>query len=66
MSRAVLEKLIDKWTNEPTFRRALREDLDAALAEADLKLDDDELAALRGADWNLSDDALELRLSKAG
>ena len=66
MSRPVLEKLIDMWTNEPAFRLALRRDPDAALREAGLELDEEEMAALRKTDWSLSDEALELRLSKVG
>lgn len=66
MSRPILEKLIDKWTNEPAFRKALRRDPDGALMDAGLELDHEELAALKAADWSLSDDELELRLSKAG
>lgn len=66
MSKSALEQLVDKWTNEPAFRDALRRDPDNAVREAGVDLNDDEMAALRSTDWRLSDDALQARISRAG
>ena len=66
MSKPALETLMDKWTNEPAFRDALRRDPEGAVREAGVQLNDDEMAALRSTDWSQSDESLQARMSKAG
>ena len=65
MSRQAVETLMDRWMNEPQFREALRQDLEAAVKAAGVTLSDDEWAALRSIDWTLSDDELQARVSRA-
>jgi hypothetical protein len=64
MSTPALEQLIDRWTNEPAFRDALRRDPEGTVRNEGVQLSDDEMAALRSTDWSLSDEALQSRMSK--
>ena len=64
MSREALEQLIDRWTNEPSFREEIRRDLEGTIERAGLDLDDDEWAALRNTDWSLPDEELQARMTK--
>ena len=63
MSRQVVETLLDKWTNDPTFRVAMRKDPEATVRTMNVELDQDEWSALRAMDWNLPDEELRTRLS---
>ena len=61
-----LETLADKWTNDQTFREALRADPQKAVADLGITLDEDERAALDSLDFaNLSDAELEQRVSQS-
>jgi predicted ribosomally synthesized peptide with nif11-like leader len=64
VSRENLETLLEKWTEDAAFRRALRADPEAAVRGAGLTLDEEGWQALRGVDWNLSDEELSARASK--
>ena len=48
MSREALEQLIDRWTNEPSFREEIRRDLEGTIERAGLDLDDDTWDRARG------------------
>lgn len=65
MSRENIEKLMDRWINEPAFREELRGDPEGVVRKSGMELDDDELAALKSIDWNLPDEELKLRANKA-
>lgn len=64
MRYEVIGQLVDRWMGDAVFRAALRKDLAAAVRGAGLRLQDDELAALRGIDWGQSDDTLRERMMK--
>jgi hypothetical protein len=64
MSKADLEALIDRWTNEPDFREKMQRDPEGTVREAGLDLDSEELAALRAVNWRASDQELQPLLSK--
>jgi hypothetical protein len=64
MSKADVEALIDRWTNEPDFREQMQRDPEGTVREAGLDLDPDELAALRAVNWRASDQELQPLLSK--
>ncbi len=64
MSRESVEQLVDRWTNEPAFRSALRQDPEGTVRGSGLELSETELAALRNVDWSLSDEELSERISK--
>ena len=66
MSREAIERLIDRWMNEPAFRAELRADPVSAARRAGAVLTEEELTALRNVDWSLSDAELEARYSKSG
>lgn len=55
---------MDRWMNEPAFRDQLRNDPEGTVQRSGVKLDADELAALRSVDWSLSDEELKARASK--
>jgi hypothetical protein len=65
MSRQAVESLLDKWTNDPTFRVAMRKDPEATVRTLNVDLDQDELSAMRAVDWTLPDEELRTRLSAA-
>ncbi len=64
MGREDLEQQVTRWLEQPDFREELRHDPVAALQRMGvaLKLDEDDLAALRGIDWGLPDAELQARL----
>lgn len=64
MSREAIEQLIDRWTEDPAFRAAVRQDPEAAVRSMGLELNADEWAALRAVDWSLSDEELTTRANK--
>jgi hypothetical protein len=47
MRRQAVETLLDKWTTDPTFRVAMRQNSEAAVKALDVELDQDEWSALR-------------------
>jgi hypothetical protein len=64
MSTEAVAELMDRWTNEPSFREQLRSDPEGTVRASGVQLDVDEMAALRTMDWDLPDDALADRVSK--
>ena len=64
MGREDLEQQVTRWLEQPDFREELRRDPVAALQRMGvaLKLDEEDLAALRGIDWRLPDAELQTRL----
>ena len=66
MSREAVEQLIDKWMNEPTFRKELRQDPEGTVRKTGASLSQDEWSALRSVDWNQTDEQLQSRANFAG
>ena len=64
MSREAIGTLMDKWTNDPAFRKQLRADPEGAVKRSGASLSADELASLRNIDWSLPDEQLQARASK--
>ncbi len=64
MGRDDLEQQVNRWLAQPDFREELRRDPVAALQRMGvaLKLDEEDLAALRAIDWGLPDAELQARL----
>lgn len=65
MSRASVEALIERWTQDLDFRAELRADPEGTVRRLGLPLSEEEWEALRTIDWSLSDQELELRVNKA-
>ena len=63
---AGVKTLMDKWTNDPNFRGAVRKDPEGTIRKLNVALDPDEWAAFRAIDWSESDEALTARASKVG
>lgn len=57
-------KLIDRWMNDPSFRKAVRDNPEAAVKGVGINLSQEERAALLRIDWNQSDEELKARISK--
>jgi hypothetical protein len=64
MSLAAMERIIDRWHTDATFREKLRTNADVALQSSGEELDGSDLEALRSIEWNLPDQQLEERISK--
>jgi hypothetical protein len=64
MSRQAIGELMDLWTNDPSFRAAMRHDPEATVRQRGVTLSEDEWAALRSVDWSASDEELQSRVSK--
>ena len=65
MSRQAVENLLDKWTSDPAFRVAMRQDPEGTVRTMNVALDQDVWSALRTVDWALPDEELRTRLSAA-
>ena len=59
-----MQAVLDRWTEDPSFREGMRTDLDGTLKGAGIELDDDTVGQLRAVDWNQSDAELEELLEK--
>ena len=64
MSREALEKLVDRWINDPAFRVELRKDPETAIRGTGAELTDDEWQALRSMDPAPPDEPLQPRITK--
>jgi hypothetical protein len=64
MSTDGFAQVMDRFTNDPTFRDELRSDPEGTIQRAGFSLTDEERHALQGVDWNLSDEQLHERISK--
>ena len=59
-----MQTVLDRWTEDPSFREGMRSDLDGTLKRAGIELDDDTVGQLRAMDWNQSDAELEALIEK--
>ena len=64
MTADAMQTVLDRWTEEPSFREGMRTDMDGTLKGAGIELDDDTAGQLRAVDWNQSDAELEQLLEK--
>lgn len=65
MSRQAVGQLIDRWLNDPEFRKKVRQDHEGAIKESGVALSPEELAAFRKVDWNQTDEELRARANSA-
>ena len=59
-----MQAVLDRWTEDPSFREGMRTDLDGTLKGAGIELDDDTVGQLRAVDWSQSDAELEQLVEK--
>ena len=59
-----MQAVIDRWTEDPSFREGMRTDLDGTLKGAGIELDEDTAGQLRVMDWSQSDAELEQLIEK--
>ncbi len=57
-------KLIDRWLNDQNFRTNFRKDPEGTLQKSGVRLNGEELAALRKIDWGRPDEELKSQISK--
>lgn len=65
MDRETFEALVDRWTNDATFRSELRADPIGTVQRAGVQLTEGELTAFQTVDWSQSDEELGERVSKS-
>lgn len=58
MSAEAVQRLMNRWLNEPEFRAELCEDAEAAARRHGFELCEDEWVALRNFDWCAADEEL--------
>jgi hypothetical protein len=58
--------VIDRWSEDPSFRDAMRSDPTVALQAAGIQVGDDTAGQLRSVDWTQSDAELEQQLESSG
>ena len=63
MSIPELERLLDRWAEDPAFRDAVRQDPEGEITRSGFQLDDTEWAAIRQTDWSLPDEDLRTRMA---
>ena len=59
-----MQAVLDRWTEDPSFREGMRTDVDGTLKGAGIELDDDTKGQLRAVDWSQSDAELEQLVEK--
>ncbi len=64
MQRKAVEEVMDRWTNDPSFKARLQKDPKAALAECGIKVNEEQLAKLGAVDLSMSAQELQQRLVK--
>ncbi len=64
MAYTEIGKLMDKWVNDPNFRKDLKKDPETAVLKMGVHLNKEEMETLKQVDWNCSDEELGTRLSK--
>ena len=61
-----LAQVMDRYTNDPSFKQQLRQNPEEAVRRAGIQLEGDEQMAFRQLDWTLPDEQLQERVSKMG
>jgi hypothetical protein len=64
MSQQALADVMDRFTNDPAFREALRNDPETAIRDSGIELNAQEMATIRKMDWEIPDEQLHERVSK--
>lgn len=64
MGHMDVKQLVDRWANDPDFRRAMRADAEATLRREGVQLGPAEYRALKKIDWKLSDSEIQSRMNK--
>ncbi len=57
-------QLIDKWLNDPEFRKQFRDNPEGTVKKNGVQLSQEEWAALMKVDWKLPDNELKTQISK--
>lgn len=63
MSRQAIGQLIDRWLNDPEFRKKVRQDPEGAIKASGVMLSPEERTAFRKIDWHQTDEELQSRVS---
>ena len=66
MNNTNVEKLIQKYLNEPAFRSKIEKDFEGAIKSSGISLSNEELEAVRHQVKATADEALHARVSKGG
>lgn len=58
-------RLVDHWLSHPSFRDAVRKDVDAAIRQSGIDLSPVERELVNRVDWSMTDEDLQVRINKA-
>jgi hypothetical protein len=64
MSQRALAEVMDRFTNDPTFRQAMKDDPESAVRDSGIELNEQEMAAIQKMNWEIPDEQLKERVSK--
>ena len=64
MSIVGVSQVMDRYTNDPEFRDAMRTDPEGTIRSGQFNLDENEMQAIQAMDWSGSDEVLAARVSK--
>jgi hypothetical protein len=65
MSQQGLGAVMDRFTNDSTFRAEMKQDPEGAISRGGFELSEQEKEAVRNLDWSQPDEHLKQRISKA-
>ena len=63
MDKSDVDKLVNRWMNEPDFRKKMKENPEETIKASGIRLDEKDKKALQGIDWKLPDEELQKRAS---
>ena len=63
MDKSDVDKLVNRWMNEPDFRKKMKENPEETIKASGIRLDEQDKKALQGIDWKLPDEELQKRAS---
>ena len=66
MEKQAVEKMMDRWINDPTFKEKLTTDAASALADCGIEASDEMIEAVSSIDANSSAEELQERVVKMG
>jgi hypothetical protein len=59
-----MQKLTDRFMNDPDFRERMKQDPEGTAQSEGLQLDEEDRQALQSVDWSQSDEQLKERVSQ--
>ena len=64
MAKDGVDRLVDKWLNDASFRAQMQRDLEGTVKRSGITLSEEEWATVRNVVMTTADEALRARISK--